>query len=1021
MQYNKINNLFGWLCFIIASATYILTLEPSVSFWDCGEFISCAYRLQVAHQPGYPLFAMLGKAFSLLSFGDVTKVPYYTNVGSAIASGATIMFLFWTITALAKKLLVNKGEEVDSYKMIVIMGGGLVGALAFTFTDTFWFSAVETIVFALSALCTAIVFWAILKWDAHSDEPGADKWIIFIAYIIGLSIGIHLLNLLTIPAIVMVYYFRRYKNINTKSAIIAFLISIVILGLVQYGIRGYTVMFSAYFDLFFVNTLGMGFGTGAFVFFIILIGSIVFGIWWSIKNNKPALNLALLCVAFIYFGYSSFAYIPIRASANPDLNNSHPDNAFTLYGYLNRIQYGETPLLTGPYFDAKVIDQTEGSIIYRKGEKNYEQAGRKLNTVYDHTTILPRMYNTENSDGSYAQDAQFYRQWLHMGETDAPTFADNMKWMFSWQMGQMYGRYFLWNFVGRYNQLDGQQSTEGIDGNWTTGIFDAGKHLPNSLIHKSPDKPIDASNAYTPLYALPFILGLIGLIYHFQTKKRDALIVTLLWFFTGLAIVIYVNQPSVQPRERDYSYVGSFYAFAIWIGLGAIGIAEFAKKWIDPKTAAIGATLICLLIPVLVASKEWGAHDRSTKMTPHDMAYNYLISCPPNAILFTYGDNDTYSLWYDQEVEGIRPDVRIVNLSLFSGDWYIRQMTRKMNASEPLPITMTYDKYKEGVRDAIQFYDKKIVGSTDIKEVFDFITSDDDAAKVELQDGSKVNYLPTKSFKININPDEVVKSGVITADQKSKLVDTMKWKYASNFVTKDNLAFIDILAHNNWKRPICFTITVGQENMMGLQPYLYKEGFTYHLIPFKPDTASHDQLGKTNTLVMYDNIMNKFKWGHFKTAKYLDPESTTMFYPVILSTVLDLTQNLIQEGHRDLALKVLHKYDAEMPDIYPFIDMARNKYYLVATAYTLNDISYANRFVNSIDTYLTDQLDYNYSLLQKDVSQVDGRAVQIGLSLLNGVSQLAKENHQTAISDKLQKQLKDYESKFSPILGKQQQ
>lgn len=1021
MQYNKINNLFGWLCFIIASATYILTLEPSVSFWDCGEFIACAYRLQVAHQPGYPLFAMLGKAFSLLSFGDVTKVPYYTNVGSAIASGATIMFLFWTITALAKKLLVNKGEEVDSYKMIVIMGGGLVGALAFTFTDTFWFSAVETIVFALSALCTAIVFWAILKWDAHSDEPGADKWIIFIAYIIGLSIGIHLLNLLTIPAIVMVYYFRRYKNINTKSAIIAFLISIVILGLVQYGIRGYTVMFSAYFDLFFVNTLGMGFGTGAFVFFIILIGSIVFGIWWSIKNNKPALNLALLCVAFIYFGYSSFAYIPIRASANPDLNNSHPDNAFTLYGYLNRIQYGETPLLTGPYFDAKVIDQTEGSIIYRKGEKNYEQAGRKLNTVYDHTTILPRMYNTENSDGSYAQDAQFYRQWLHMGETDAPTFADNMKWMFSWQMGQMYGRYFLWNFVGRYNQLDGQQSTEGIDGNWTTGIFDAGKHLPNSLIHKSPDKPIDASNAYTPLYALPLILGLIGLIYHFQTKKRDALIVTLLWFFTGLAIVIYVNQPSVQPRERDYSYVGSFYAFAIWIGLGAIGIAEFAKKWVNPKTAAIGATLICLAVPLLLRSKEWGAHDRSTKMTPHDMAYNYLISCPPNAILFTYGDNDTYSLWYDQEVEGIRPDVRIVNLSLFSGDWYIRQMTRKMNASEPLPITMTYDKYKEGVRDAIQFYDKKIVGSTDIKEVFDFITSDDDAAKVELQDGSKVNYLPTKSFKININPDEVVKSGVITADQKSKLVDTMKWKYASNFVTKDNLAFIDILAHNNWKRPICFTITVGQENMMGLQPYLYKEGFTYHLIPFKPDTASHDQLGKTNTLVMYDNIMNKFKWGHFKTAKYLDPESTTMFYPVILSTVLDLTQNLIQEGHRDLALKVLHKYDAEMPDIYPFIDMARNKYYLVAAAYTLNDLSYANRFANSIDTYLTDQLDYNYSLLQKDVSQVDGRAVQIGLSLLNGVSQLAKENHQAAISDKMQKQLKDYESKFSPILGKQQQ
>ena len=382
MQYNKINNLLGWLCFVIASLTYIFTLEPSVSFWDCGEFISCAYRLQVSHQPGYPLFAMLGKAFSLLSFGNVEKVPYYTNMGSALASGATIMFLFWTITAIAKKLLVNRGEEATGYQQILIMGGGLVGALTFTFTDTFWFSAVETIVFALSALCTAVVFWAILKWDAHSEEAGADKWIVFIAYIIGLSIGIHLLNLLTIPAIVLVYYFRRYKNINTKSAIIAFLIGIVILGFVQYGIRGYTVQIAAYFDLFFVNTLGMGFGTGAGLFFLLLIGAIVFGIWYSIKNNKPALNLALLSVAFIYFGYSSFAYIPIRATANTNLNNSHPDNAFILYGYLNRVQYGETPLLTGPYFDAKLTDQTEGSTLYRKGEKVYEPAGHKLNNTY---------------------------------------------------------------------------------------------------------------------------------------------------------------------------------------------------------------------------------------------------------------------------------------------------------------------------------------------------------------------------------------------------------------------------------------------------------------------------------------------------------------------------------------------------------------------------------------------------------------------------------------------------------------
>jgi hypothetical protein len=595
-----------------------------------------------------------------------------------------------------------------------------------------------------------------------------------------------------------------------------------------------------------------------------------------------------------------------------------------------------------------------------------------------------------------------------------------MRWMFSWQMYQMYFRYFLWNYVGRYNQLDGQQSTEGIDGNWTSGIFDSGKHLPKSLTEHGNGIPIYASNAYTPLYAIPLILGLIGLVFHFQRDQKDALIVLLLWFFTGLAIVLYVNQPSVQPRERDYSYVGSFYAFAIWIGLGVIAIADTAKKFMTPKTAGLAATAVCLLVPILVASKEWGAHDRSTKMTPHDMAYNYLISCPPNAILFTYGDNDTYSLWYDQEVEGIRPDVRIVNLSLFSGDWYIRQMTKKMNDSEPLPITMPYDKYKEGVRDAIQYIDRGIQGSTSLKEVFDFITSDDDAFKYTLQDGSKINYLPTKNFKLPVNEDEVVKDGVVSADQKSRLVDTMTWKYTSNFVTKDNLAFLDILAHNNWKRPICFTITVGQDNMMGLQPYLYKEGFTYHLIPFKADTANRDQLGKTNTLVMYDNMVNKFKWGNYKTAKYLDPESTTMFYPVIMQTVLELTQNLVEEGHKDLALKVLHKYDSEMPDIYPFIDLARSKYFLVATAYTLNDVTLGNKYVNSIDDYVVDQLDYNYTLMQKDVSSVDGRTVQLGVSLLDALSKITKDNHQTAIAEKIDKHLKDYESKFASIVGKAQ-
>jgi len=1005
MSYKKLNNLLGWLCFAIATTTYVLTLEPSVSFWDCGEFISCAFRLQVSHQPGYPLFAMLGKAFSLLSMGDNTRVPYFTNLMSALASGATIMFLFWTITAFARKLVLKKTAEITTENTLMIMAAGLIGALAFTFTDTFWFSAVETIVFALSSLCTAVVFWAILKWDTVADQPRADKWIVLIAYVIGLSIGIHLLNLLTIPAIAMVYYFRRQHNINYKTGIMAFLTSIAILALVQFGIRGYTIHIAAYFDLFFVNKLGMGFGTGALVFFALLVGGLVYGIKYSIRHQKPMMNLALLCLVFIYFGYSSFAYIPIRATANTDLNNSHPDNAFTLYGYLNRIQYGETPLLNGPYYDAKITDQSEGSPIYRKGETRYEVAGKTMKYTYDHTTILPRIWSTE-SDAQYAQNLAFYKDFLGIADGQAPTFSDNMKWLFNWQIYQMYGRYFLWNFVGRYNDMDGQQDPSGINGNWTSGIFDGSKHLPKSVTQ---------SITYTPLYAIPFVLGLLGMIYHFRHKKRDALIVALLYFFTGIAIVLYVNQTNLQPRERDYSYVVSFYAFAIWIGLGVIALIEFARTKLTLWLATAGSFAICLIVPVLLAVKEWRSHDRSTKMTPHDMAYNFLISCPKNAILFTYGDNDTYSLWYDQEVEGIRPDVRIVCLSLFSSDWYIHQMQGKMNQSAPLPITMNFDKYKDGTRDVIYYNDAKIPGAVEAKDVFDFVTSDDARAKAEYSNGEALNYLPTKHFKLPINADELVKNGVVTPDQKDKLAQTMEWTYNSNYMMKDNLAILDILAHNNWKRPICFTATMNTESMAGLMPYLYKEGFTYRLIPFKHDSTLHDDYSKTNSLVMYHNVMDKFKYGKFKTAKYLDNVSTLQFYDLMQGTFISLARGLTHDGHPGLALKALHKFDAEMPDITPDIDSARNKYLLADAAYNLHDVALGKKYIKTVDSYITDQLDYNYALLQDKQPALNLRDIQLSLQLLNAMADTAKTNNDPELSAQLSGKLKDYSSKFGML------
>jgi len=1007
MQYNKINNLLGWLCFVIASGTYILTLEPSVSFWDCGEFISCAYRLQVSHQPGYPLFAMICKVFSLLSMGDNTKVAYYTNMCCALASGATVMFLYWTITLIARKMIDKAGLEANRAKQWLVMGAGLVGALAFAFSDTFWFSAVETIVFAMTAFCTALVFWAILKWDAHSDESGADKWIVFIAYVIGLSIGIHLMNLLTIPALALVYYFRRYKNINFKSATIALLAGVAILAFVQFGVRGYTVKFAAYFDLFFVNTLGMGFGSGAVVFFLILIGILVWGIWYSIRKGKAVMNLAFVCLAFIYLGYSSFVYIPIRATANTNLDNSHADNAFTLYGYLNRIQYPQSPILSGPYYDAKVTDQKDGATIYQKGKTKYESGGKLIDETYDHTTILPRLFSQDS------QDPQFYKQWLRLSDSDVPTFADNMKWLFSWQIYQMYFRYFLWNFAGRYNGQDGQQQMGGyhgyVDGDWTTGIFDGTKHLPQSLLH---------DNTYTPLYALPLILGFVGLIYHFRRNKRDATVITMLWFFTSIAIILYVNQPGVQPRERDYSYVCSFYAFAIWIGLGVIGLAELVPKKVNALSVSFATTALCVLIvPVLMAKQEWKAHDRSTKMTPHDMAYNYLISCPPNAILFTGADNDTYSLWYDQEVEGIRPDVRIVINTLFSGDWYIHQMQGKMNQSEALPITMPFEKYKQGTRDYVVYNESKIPDSVELKDIFEFITSDDDQAKVEMQSGGKLNYFPTKNFKMTINADEVVKNGVVTPDQKGRLADKMEWKFAGNYLGKDNIAMMDILSHNDWKRPICFTATMSNSELFGLQPYLYKEGFVYHLIPFKK-TDSKGQT-KINSMVMYNNIMTKFKWGNYKHAKFLDEQSTDLFYPVITTTFLELAQGLMSEGRNDLALNAMHKYDQEMPDIYPNVNVIQGKYFIIDTAYKLHDTEMANRYVNSVDRYLVDQFDYNYNLLKTSPDDVNAGNVQFGMQVLNGLADQARQNEQAALSTKLEAQVKDYSGKFSGIVGRQ--
>lgn len=1004
MNYNKINNLFGWLCFIIATATYVMTAEPTASFWDCGEFIAAAYKLQIVHQPGAPLFLILQKIFSLLAGSDVTRVAYWMNIGSAVSSGATILFLFWTITALAKKTLWKYGEELKSTTLITIIGSGLVGALAYAFSDTFWFSAVESEVYAMSSLCTAIVFWAILKWDYHADEPGADKWLVFIAYVMGLSIGVHLLNLLVIPAIALVYYFRRYKNPTPSGAVLSLLAGIVVLAVVQYGIIQYLVKFAAYFDLFFVNSLGMGFGSGVLVFVLLLAGALTYGIIYSIRKVKPTLNLILISFTFIVFGYSSYAMIVVRAKANPALNNSDPDNAFAFLSYLNREQYGDRPLLYGQYFDSQPVDYKQGDNIYRKGDKKYEVAGRKFSTEYDRNTLLPRMYSDD------PQHVGYYRDWMKLGETESPTFADNLGFLFSYQTGFMYARYFLWNFAGRQN--DDQGHGNYTSGNWISGI----KPIDAMLLGPQDNLPpsISDNKAHNTLFFLPLIIGLIGAFWHFKNNQKDAGVVGLLFFFTGVAIVLYLNQNPLQPRERDYAYAGSFYAFAIWIGLGVAGIASLLSKKMSPKTAGIAATVLCLLAaPVLMASQEWDDHDRSDKFTTRDFAIDYLESCAPNAILFTYGDNDTYPLWYVQEVEGVRPDVRIVNLSLLGTDWYIRQMKDKINQAEPLPLTMGDEKFVQGVRDVIRYYDYKFAEPIEMKNLFEVLTSDNDNDKVPMQDGTKENILPTKNFRITIDPAQVLATKTVSESMKDSIAATMDWTYNKNYVTKTELAMFDILAHNDWKRPVYFAVTVPSSNYIGLDKYLYNEGFAYRLLPLKQ--AATDSTTQEPELInadrMYDNMLNKFVWGNMKGAKYLDPETTRMIATIIKS-FNTLAGKLYEEGRIEEAKKVLNKSLEVVPEKNYLFYYILHRYYTADLLYKVGETQKANQLVKHTSKFISDELSY-VGGLSGSRQRFAMNDIQLGVSVLNELLKITEANKQTALHTELQKQFTNLQGSLS--------
>ena len=978
-EFGKLNNLIGWLIWAIATVTYCSSIEPTASFWDCGEYIACAFKLEVGHPPGAPFFLIVGRFFTLFAGSDPAHAGMMINVMSALSSSFSILFLFWTITRLGIKVYGKKLEELEKSKQYAILGAGIVGALAYTFSDSFWFSAVEGEVYAMSSFFTAIAFWAILKWDEEdsTNPTGALRWLVLISYMIGLSIGVHLLNLLIIPAIGFIIYFKKYK-FTWKGFFIAGISSVMVLGLVQNLIIPKIVKFISDYEVFFTNKLSLGFSTGTIFFFLLLAFSLTTFIMYTInktekyykmgfysacilsgfavivsptgggmftrlvmlgailyaihhyKTKTITLNAIFLSFATLLIGYSSFFVLVIRSQANPPMDENDPENAPNMLSYLLREQYGDWPILYGPYYNAPTRPRSEfGSAdpIYAKDKlnNNYKMIDSRKNSIAKYEkefcTIFPRMHSSqahhETGYKYWGNVAENHRNKLmenRNGETETvevPTMKANLIYFFRYQVNYMYLRYFYWNFVGRQNDVQGSTDNN-MDGNWMSGI----KPLDDLKLGTDTSQKIyrDKNNfANNHFYALPFILGLLGMFFHFKRNKPDAWVVLCFFLLTGLAIVIYLNQSPYQPRERDYAYTGSFYAFAIWIGFGVLYLYDLFSKKAATMGIAIGSTALGLVVPAIMLKEGWNDHNRSLRTLSRDVAINYLQSCAPNAILFTNGDNDTFPLWYAQEVEGIRTDVRVVNLSLLQTDWYIRQMRRAAYLSMPVPFTIPEEKL-EAEKLSYLLINGQNPTAMDLKIALETALSDNPDGKYN-NGGDLLDVLPARRLFVNVDSLAVMKHKVISLSDTARLEKRIAWDLGGkSYITKNDLLVLDLVANNTWERPIYFAVTTGDEAYVGLKRYFQLEGLAYRFVPIKQTEEEEAQGGRVNTEVMYDNIMNKFLWGGMdKPGVNLDENCIRMASNLRMQMAI-LSGALISEGKNKLAKNVLDKCLAVMPD-----------------------------------------------------------------------------------------------------------
>jgi hypothetical protein len=886
MNFQKINNIVGWAVFGIAAFVYFFTVEETASFWDPGEFIAVSYKLMVPHPPGAPFFLLVSRIFSFLSFGDVEMVAYWVNVVSVLSSAFTILFLFWTITLLGRKLLVIKpGEEISKENMFLLMAAGVVGALAYTFSDSFWFSAVEAEVYAMSSFFTAFVVWGILKWDVITDERKANRWLILIAYMMGLSIGVHLLNLVTIPALGLIYYFKKYKP-TAPGIIAALAISGVILIIINNIIIPGLPTIAGQFEIFFVNTLGLPFGMGALFFTILIVAAVVYGIYHSQVREKPLLNTAMLSLAFILIGYSSFALVLIRSNFDPPIDENNPEDAMSFVKYLKREQYGSRPLFYGHYFSASPTGTEEGDAVYIKGDEKYIETSRKFEYTYDKSdmTIFPRIWSENHADA--------YRSILNLGPNEEPTFGDNIIFLFKHQLGTMYFRYFLWNFMGRHSDIQGAGVLTPLD---------AFKEVPDVLAE---------NNGRNNFFMIPLILGIIGAIYQFRKDAHGFAFTGMLFFLTGIALILYLNSPPVEPRERDYIYAGSYYAFAIWIGFAVFAIANWLKRFTKNGVAAVAtAGIICMSAPVIMAQQGWDDHDRSNRYFSVDSAKNFLASVAPNAILFTGGDNDTFPLWYAQEVEGFRTDVRVVVLSYFNTDWYIDQMTRQVYESEPFPFTLTKDVYHQGGPNDYLPYQDLGVKAMDLNQFINLIAKGDERLRLY----PTANVLPSKNFTLDVDKEKVRQMDFIPEDLKDQVVDKMRFslKEGKRGLEKKDLMILDVLATSDWERPIYLNNTSLQQINFDISKYAIQEGQAYRIIPVENPNPKSEFV---NTEVMHENVMENFYYRNLEDPDIYYNEDYRGFVLNHRSSINTLAASLISEGDMESAREALLFSLKQMPD-----------------------------------------------------------------------------------------------------------